>query len=116
MRLFGGLLLCLPMFVHAGQDALSFKTDVLPVLEQHCVDCHSGWFPKAGLRLDSLENLREGGPSGPTLIPGKPDKGWLPFVLRADKGRYRMPPQPAERVPAAQVQLILDWIAQGAAP
>ena len=37
--------------------SITYSRDVQPILERHCVACHRGWFPKAGLRLDSPGGL-----------------------------------------------------------
>ena len=58
----------------ASAEPLGFERDLRPVFERHCVECHSGWFPSGGLRLNRLENILAGGPSGPAVIPGRPDK------------------------------------------
>ncbi|MCB1878356.1 MAG: hypothetical protein KDH88_20455 [Chromatiales bacterium] len=92
-----------------------FAKDVSPILETHCGDCHSGWFPSAGLRVGSLEELRKGGRSGPAVIPGKTDRGWLMYSLQQTEGRYRMPPE-GPRLNAEQIETIRSWIAAGARP
>ncbi|MDP6523091.1 MAG: hypothetical protein QGI24_08060 [Kiritimatiellia bacterium] len=35
----------------AGQRPLDYETDVQPVLDKHCVECHKGDKPKGGLKL-----------------------------------------------------------------
>lgn len=90
-----------------------FARDILPILEQHCLDCHSGWFPSAGLRLETREQLLAGTRSGPLLVPGEPAKGWLMYTIRLDGGRLKMPPGDTALSPA-QVVTLEDWIRAGA--
>ena len=94
------ILLAAPWLTPASAQSvpLSFTRDVLPVFDKYCNECHSGWFPDGGLRLNTLENIREGGRSGAAVIPGKPGKGWVPYGLNIDRGCYRMPPAPASIV------------------
>ncbi|MEI6644425.1 MAG: hypothetical protein WCP12_00150 [bacterium] len=40
-----------------GQRALHYESDVQPVFDTHCVSCHSGAKPKAGLNLSSDKTL-----------------------------------------------------------
>ncbi len=94
--------------------SITYSRDVQPILKRHCVACHRGWFPKAGLRLDSLAAIRKGGRSGPAIVPGSPEKGWLPRSLSLPNGaRGKMPPG-EERLSPEEMRLIETWIRQGA--
>lgn len=83
---------------------------------QNCALCHSGnsklGEPPEGLMLDSYENIVRGG-ERLALIPGNPAGS---EIVRRIEGRaqpampYRMPP-----LDPGQINLIRDWIAQGAA-
>ena len=113
MKLFPILLLSSWGVSALAADPPNFADDVRPVLERHCIGCHSGWFPDAGVDLDDLDGIRKGGPSGPLIVPGKPDKGWLTYTITRGKGRQRMPPQgPGPN--AEERDLLRRWIAAGA--
>ncbi len=95
-------------------QTVRYSRHVRPILDAHCVECHHGWFPDGGLRLDSLDGIRKGGNSGPAIVPGFPDKGWLMHTLtRAKPRRLQMPPEGKPLSPQ-QVELIAHWIRQGA--
>ena len=94
--------------------AVTYARNIKPVLDKHCVDCHGGWFPKAGLRLDSLKGIHEGGRSGPAIIPGEPAKGWLMRSLRLEDGRRGQMPPGKQRLSDEETDLIREWIQQGA--
>jgi len=52
-----------------------FEKKIRPVLVEHCYECHSAEAVKAGtlegkLALDSRAGIRQGGESGPAVIPG----------------------------------------------
>lgn len=97
----------------SGTD-LRYEPDIRPIFEEHCVSCHGFWFPKASLRLDSRESLMEGGRSGPAIVPGAPEKGWLVRSLNAEPGsKERMPPE-GPGLSTGERRRILDWIEQGA--
>lgn len=96
------------------QADLRYEPHIRPIFEQHCVSCHGFWFPKASLRLDSRKSIMKGGRSGPAVVPGAPEKGWLVRSLDAEPGsKERMPPE-GPGLSAREQRLILDWIAQGA--
>lgn len=110
---------CIAMFVagtlaHADTGSVTYREQIKPIFDQHCVECHEGWFPKGGLRMDSLENLQEGGKNGPAYFAGKPDKGRLINMIKQVPGRFSQMPPGAKSLSEEQFQLIRRWIEQGA--
>ncbi|MBY0229477.1 MAG: PSD1 and planctomycete cytochrome C domain-containing protein, partial [Gemmataceae bacterium] len=92
-----------------------FEAKVRPVLIQHCYGCHSEEARKAkklrgGLLLDTRQGLREGGDSGPALVPGDSAKSLLVQSLRRDT--KQMPP--SGRLPASIIADLAKWIDLGA--
>jgi hypothetical protein len=90
-----------------------FETRIRPVLVNHCYQCHSAKTPKlkGGLLLDTRDGLRNGGDSGPAIVPGKPEESLLVKTLRhGDK--IKMPPK--NPLPPTVVADFEKWIAQGA--
>ena len=57
----------------AQRDPL-FKTEILPVLEKNCVQCHGEKQKMAKLDLSSFTGMMEGSSSGPVIAPGKPER------------------------------------------
>jgi hypothetical protein len=89
-----------------------FESKIRPVLVHECYSCHaaSAKALKGGLRLDSREAVREGGDSGPALVPGKPEESLLIEALRYDG--IEMPPK--SKLSEAIVQDFERWIRIGA--
>ena len=48
-----------------------FELRIRPLLAEHCVRCHGPKKQRAGLRLDSLDELLTGGDQGPAVVPGE---------------------------------------------
>lgn len=105
-----------------GQRPSDFRSDVLPILEEHCYKCHRGSYvdeggrtrkPKGGLRLDGAGWIRKGGDEGTALVPGEPRKSPLYFrvILPADDDD-RMP-QKADPLTGAQIEALRTWIDSG---
>jgi hypothetical protein len=93
--------------------AADFVRDIQPLLAARCVECHQGDKPKGGLRLDAKSPALAGGESGPVIVPGKSAASDLiTRITSADKDQ-RMPPK-GERLTAAQIALLRDWIDAGA--
>jgi mono/diheme cytochrome c family protein len=95
--------------------AVSFETEVKPIFEKHCVECHGPKKQKSEFRLDDREVALHGGEShAPNILPGKAaESPLLKFVTTADRDT-RMPPK-GDRLSAAEVDTLKRWIAEGAA-
>ena len=94
--------------------AVSFESEVKPIFEKHCIECHGPKKQKSEFRLDDREVALHGGEShAPNILPGKPaESPLLKFVTTADRDT-RMPPK-GDRLTAAAVDTLKRWIAEGA--
>ena len=95
----------------AAQPQVSFHEEIRPILEQRCQVCHGREDGQAGLSLTTHDGLLEGGKSGPSLVPGEPDKSLLIEQIRGAQPKMPMAGGPLKR---DQVELIRRWIAAGA--
>ncbi|MDR3619171.1 MAG: PSD1 and planctomycete cytochrome C domain-containing protein [Paludisphaera borealis] len=91
-----------------------FETKIRPVLVEHCAKCHGAAIaaPKGGLRVDTRDDVRRGGDSGPGVVPGKPDESLLLQAIERTGDVAPMPPK--TKLPAAVVADFRAWIAHGA--
>ncbi|MEY5013781.1 MAG: hypothetical protein RIS92_139 [Verrucomicrobiota bacterium] len=97
---------------HAGID---FKQQVKPVLEAHCVRCHSAEKTKGGLRLDTKEGLLKGGDSG--SVTAKKDPDALPELARRvtlPRGHEEIMPQETEPLSGPHRKWLVEWVNAGA--
>jgi mono/diheme cytochrome c family protein len=98
--------------------AIDFNRQIRPLLSENCFACHG---PdenkrKAKLRLDTKQGafapLRDGGFA---IVPGKPGESRLIERIAAEEDARRMPPvKSGKRLTAPQIDLLRQWIAQGA--
>ena len=59
-------------------EELVFETDVRPIFKEACFHYHGeGGEREGGLDLRLVRLMKEGGESGPVLVPGAPDKSLL---------------------------------------
>src|SRR5262249_33511714 len=94
-----------------AEQAKFFETQVLPILQAHCLACHGGEKKvKGGLRLTSRETLLKGGNSGPAVIPAKPEESLLVQAIHYQD--LKMPPK--GKLPQAQVDILTRWVQMGA--
>ena len=91
-----------------------FERRIRPLLHRHCYECHSGdaKVVQGGLRLDRRDLLLAGGDSGPAVTPGRPGESPLVASLMHAGDGLDMPPQ--GRLPQADIDLIVVWVARGA--
>jgi mono/diheme cytochrome c family protein len=78
----------------AAKKGVTYATDIKPILEASCVRCHGSERPKAGLRLDSLENLLKGSKEGPVVTAGNSVKSPLLIAVSQLDPELSMPPKP----------------------
>ncbi len=96
-------------------DKIDFETQILPLLKAKCFDCHGPETQESRFRLDRRAALLRGGDSGePGIIPGKAQESHLIQLVKGEGSGKFMPPEEADRLNADQVQLLTDWINQGA--
>jgi mono/diheme cytochrome c family protein len=97
----------------AAAADVDYTRDVKPLLARHCVQCHGPQKQKAGLRLDTAKAIRDGGDSGPSLVPGKADDSRILHAVTGSRDASRMPPRGPALSPA-EVALLRAWIDAGA--
>ncbi|WZO97658.1 PSD1 and planctomycete cytochrome C domain-containing protein [Isosphaeraceae bacterium EP7] len=92
-----------------------FESKVRPILVERCLSCHSaaeGKKVRGGLRLDTKEGWTTGGDNGPAAVPGNPDESLIVQAIKYGDPDLRMPPK--GKLPEAEIQVLNDWIRQGA--
>ncbi len=93
---------------------IDFYRDVRPLLESRCAECHRGVHAKGGLRLDDATFASRGGDSGPAFEPGKAHASELLRRIRSNDEDEMMPPK-GKRLTASEVEVLKQWIDEGAA-
>jgi len=93
----------------ARDGAVSFQNDITPIFENSCIRCHGGTRTERGLDLRTYEALMRGSRNGAILIPGDADNSEL--AIQVITGEM---PRRAPKLPEEQIQMIVDWINQGA--
>src|SRR3954454_2363869 len=88
-----------------------FESKVRPVLAANCYSCHTS-NKMGGLRVDSLESLKQGGKSGPAIVPGDPDKSLLIQLVRHSDAKKRMPM--GSKLKNEEIASLASWIKAGA--
>ena len=96
-----------------AQDHAFFEKHVRPILANQCFACHGphAGEGQAGLRLDSLAGILEGGRSGPAVVPGNAAQSLLIHAVNHDT-LLQMPPK--AKLPLGDIAILTEWVNSGA--
>jgi hypothetical protein len=100
----------------ATADRVS-QHNILPILQLRCAACHGRQTQQAGLDIRTRASLLKGGKSGPAMVIGEPDASLILKRIHASE----MPPRDklaavsVKPMTEAEVELLSEWIAAGAA-
>jgi mono/diheme cytochrome c family protein len=107
----GGL--SLPARLSADNSTVDFPQQIKPILQKYCVSCHGPDQAESGLRLDFGVLLVRGGDRGAAVVPGKSADSLLYKVLIGE-GEVAQMPEGQPPLDKKQIELIQQWIDQGA--
>lgn len=116
------LALALPQRISRAAEApvstaIHFNHDIRPILSENCLLCHGPDHTgrKADLRLDQAENAYAAHDTGTPIVPGKVDRSEvIKRITSSDPDEHMPPPKSGKKLSPKQIELIRQWIAQGA--
>ena len=80
-------------------ETYQFTSDLQPILNAHCYDCHGEKEQKGGLRLDDLD---------PDFVHGKDADIWRGALNMINSGE--MPPEDEQQPSDEERRILVDWI------
>lgn len=105
------------VFVAGDGMALDYEKDIVPLLKEHCYECHSNekGKTKGNLVLDDIEEMKKYQITPHSVIqPENPEESqFLVLMKLAPNDSDAMPPDGA-RMPVENLKIIEQWIAEGA--
>ncbi|ABV35250.1 conserved hypothetical protein [Shewanella sediminis HAW-EB3] len=118
--------LILPVLLTGCERAVSFDSQVMPILQASCVSCHSGsgeGTQQTELKLTNYAQLMQGTRLGAVVVPGSAASSTLYLVIdhKVDT-KIQMPPHHDDKYPQGQgeplssdqITTIKQWIDEGA--
>jgi Planctomycete cytochrome C. len=93
----------------AGGTTVSFANAILPLIQSRCINCHGGDRTEEELSLKTYADVMAGSKNGAVVTPGDAADSLLAEMVTNQKMPKRGP-----KLTPPQVQLIVDWINQGA--
>ena len=104
--------------VPKSEPRVDFNRQIRPIFSEHCYACHGPdeGKRKAGLRLDRQEDAFQTLKSGQhALVAGQPEKSTLvERILTKDPDEIMPPPKHGKPLSPAQIELLQQWVRQGA--
>ena len=92
-----------------ASTGVSFSNDILPLLQSRCVNCHGGERTEEGLSMNGYADVMAGSDNGSVITAGDAANSLLVELVTNKKMPKRGP-----KLTPPQVQLITDWVNQGA--
>ncbi|MEN9572399.1 MAG: hypothetical protein RL514_254 [Verrucomicrobiota bacterium] len=103
-----------PAAFAAAPAKVDFSHQIVPILREHCAECHTGDKKKGGFSLNDRASLLAGGESGKAIVLGNAAKSGLIEAITTKDPDKQMPPK-GTRLSPEKVKLLRDWIDAGAA-
>lgn len=110
--------LSLALGIHGAHAAVDYAKQIVPLFDEHCVDCHSASDADGDFALDTFAALLKGGKTGRAVEPGKAGESLLVKFLEGRSGKTGknqfMPPGKRDHFSPEQIKLVRQWIDEGA--
>lgn len=103
-------------WIHAQDAPVDFVHQVVPVLREHCGDCHTGDKKKGGLSMNTHADWLQGSENGPVFDSQNPGQSkMLKVITSSDPDTVMPPPSKKKTSPTPnQIAILKNWILNGA--
>src|SRR5689334_18966414 len=95
-------------------EPVDYVRDIQPILTKNCTTCHGDKKQRSSLRLDSVRAMRQGGNSGPAIVPGKSRDSHLIVAVTGGNDEIQAMPPKGRRLSEQEISLLRAWIDRGA--
>ena len=98
----------------ADGPPVDFVKQIKPILADRCVECHNSETMLGDLNLQNRGLAFRKRKAGPVLVPNEPEKSMLYLALTLPPKDKKAMPATGHRIPKDEVNLIRQWITEGA--
>lgn len=116
-KLFASICAIATMYGCSSEQNISFKSNIKPILDKHCAECHlqgGAGAEKTEFIVESYDSLMKGTKFGPVIVAGDSASSSLYRVISGKVDKSIQMPHSKEPMPAQEVTAIEKWIDQGA--
>lgn len=93
---------------------MDFVKQIKPILADRCVECHNSETLLGELNLQTRALAFRKRKTGPVIVPKNAEKSMLYLVLTLPPKDVKAMPATGHRIPKDEVNLIRQWITEGA--
>ncbi len=101
-----------------GDKSHSFSADVMPILAKNCLSCHkrgAEGYAASGFSVESYDSVMRGTKFGPVVSPGFSYASTLQILIEHKGDKSINMPKGRPPLTESEVQIIGEWIDEGAA-
>ena len=98
-----------------AEEPRNFEDHILPLLREHCANCHRPGKTRGGLDVTTMEKLENGGSAGPSVVAGLAENSPLFRAISHIGGEEAMPPE-QDKLPPHILAAFKTWIEGGLKP
>ncbi|MCA9139064.1 MAG: PSD1 domain-containing protein [Planctomycetales bacterium] len=102
------------VMAQGSSKAVDFVTEIQPILQNNCYECHAGATEEGGLNLGVKAKAIKGGDSGSAIRVGNSKESLLIQLISGVDEDRQMPPEGNQPLTESQINLLRSWIDQGA--
>jgi len=98
-------------------EKVSFSQDVMPILAENCLACHqegADGYTVTGFSVETYEDVMKGTSIGPVVEAGYSYASTLQVLVQHGADPSIAMPLKARKLSAGEIQVIGDWIDEGA--
>ncbi len=102
---------------NARADNATFKAEVMPILEKHCLECHvpgQDGYEKSGLDLRTYESLMKGTNYGSIIVEGDAFTSNMMVLIEGRAGPNLKMPHGRKDLTKWEKVILRRWINRGA--
>jgi len=111
------ILIVISVLLSGCAEELSFSRDVMPILAKNCLSCHQQGgegYAISGFSVETYEDIMKGTNAGAVVEPGYSYASTLQVLVEHRADPSIAMPREAVKMPLSDIQIIGDWIDQGA--
>jgi hypothetical protein len=98
-----------------AEEPRNFEDHILPLLREHCANCHRPGKTRGGLDVTTMEKLEKGGSAGPAVVAGLAENSPLFRAIYHIGDEEPMPPE-QDKLPPQILAAFKTWIEGGLKP